>query len=227
MLLHSLLTSLEIQTSPCRPCSPPARRLRGRLPRRACCPRLSLVGPRFLPGGARPPPDGPASPSCSLSSPTPPAGLALLARLCRRRAPAEPRSAPSASVRAEFSKIASATSVGFAIMGFIGFFVKLIFIPINNIIGARAAAAAEAIQPRSPPIVCSLSRCRALQSAWAEVVLLSRCMEERMDRMRGGGSLAAGFYEETREREALHCSCVSLMFSTRSKCENGHHLSHF
>lgn len=35
---------------------------------------------------------------------------------------------------AEFSKIAQATSIGFAIMGFIGFFVKLIFIPINNII---------------------------------------------------------------------------------------------
>ena len=35
---------------------------------------------------------------------------------------------------AEFSKIAQATSVGFAIMGFIGFFVKLMFIPINNII---------------------------------------------------------------------------------------------
>jgi protein transport protein SEC61 subunit gamma-like protein len=36
--------------------------------------------------------------------------------------------------RSEFSKIAQATSIGFAIMGFIGFFVKLIFIPINNII---------------------------------------------------------------------------------------------
>ena len=35
---------------------------------------------------------------------------------------------------AEFSKIAQATSVGFAIMGFIGFFVKLMFFPINNII---------------------------------------------------------------------------------------------
>ena len=35
---------------------------------------------------------------------------------------------------AEFTKIAQATTVGFAIMGFIGFFVKLIFIPINNII---------------------------------------------------------------------------------------------
>jgi len=36
--------------------------------------------------------------------------------------------------RKEFTKIALATVVGFAIMGFIGFFVKLIHIPINNII---------------------------------------------------------------------------------------------
>lgn len=36
--------------------------------------------------------------------------------------------------RKEFQKIAIATAVGFAIMGFIGFFVKLIHIPINNII---------------------------------------------------------------------------------------------
>eukprot|EP00293_Proteomonas_sulcata_P005451 CAMPEP_0184326162 /NCGR_PEP_ID=MMETSP1049-20130417/142363_1 /TAXON_ID=77928 /ORGANISM="Proteomonas sulcata, Strain CCMP704" /LENGTH=77 /DNA_ID=CAMNT_0026648339 /DNA_START=2077 /DNA_END=2310 /DNA_ORIENTATION=+ len=34
----------------------------------------------------------------------------------------------------EFSKIALATGVGFLVMGFIGFFVKLMFIPINNII---------------------------------------------------------------------------------------------
>eukprot|EP00093_Oithona_nana_P014213 14213.XXX_570639_570372_1 [CDS] Oithona nana genome sequencing. len=34
----------------------------------------------------------------------------------------------------EFQKIAIATAIGFAIMGFIGFFVKLIHIPINNII---------------------------------------------------------------------------------------------
>jgi protein transport protein SEC61 subunit gamma-like protein len=34
----------------------------------------------------------------------------------------------------EFYKIAVATAIGFAIMGFIGFFVKLIHIPINNII---------------------------------------------------------------------------------------------
>uniref|UniRef100_A0A7E4W995 Protein transport protein Sec61 subunit gamma n=1 Tax=Panagrellus redivivus TaxID=6233 RepID=A0A7E4W995_PANRE len=36
--------------------------------------------------------------------------------------------------RKEYQKIAIATAVGFAIMGFIGFFVKLIHIPINNII---------------------------------------------------------------------------------------------
>uniref|UniRef100_A0A6B2LWC2 Uncharacterized protein n=1 Tax=Arcella intermedia TaxID=1963864 RepID=A0A6B2LWC2_9EUKA len=34
----------------------------------------------------------------------------------------------------EYKKIAYATAIGFAIMGFIGFFVKLIHIPINNII---------------------------------------------------------------------------------------------
>jgi protein transport protein SEC61 subunit gamma-like protein len=36
--------------------------------------------------------------------------------------------------RKEFQKIAMATAIGFAIMGFIGYFVKLIHIPINNII---------------------------------------------------------------------------------------------
>ncbi|XP_031205347.1 protein transport protein Sec61 subunit gamma-like [Mastomys coucha] len=36
--------------------------------------------------------------------------------------------------RKEFQKVAMATAIGFAIMGFIGFFVKLIHIPINNII---------------------------------------------------------------------------------------------
>ena len=34
----------------------------------------------------------------------------------------------------EYLKIAGACSVGFAVMGFIGFFVKLVFIPINNIL---------------------------------------------------------------------------------------------
>ena len=34
----------------------------------------------------------------------------------------------------EFQKIAIATAIGFGIMGFIGFFVKLVHIPINNII---------------------------------------------------------------------------------------------
>lgn len=36
--------------------------------------------------------------------------------------------------RKEFQRIFTATGVGFLLMGFIGFFVKLIHIPINNII---------------------------------------------------------------------------------------------
>lgn len=36
--------------------------------------------------------------------------------------------------RKEFMAIAKATGVGFLIMGFIGFFVKLVHIPINNIL---------------------------------------------------------------------------------------------
>lgn len=36
--------------------------------------------------------------------------------------------------RKEFLGIARATGVGFLIMGFIGFFVKLVHIPINNIL---------------------------------------------------------------------------------------------
>ena len=35
---------------------------------------------------------------------------------------------------AEFKKIAFATTIGFLVMGFLGFFVKLIHIPSNNII---------------------------------------------------------------------------------------------
>ena len=41
---------------------------------------------------------------------------------------------PLASALAEFQRTVMATAVGFAMMGFIGFFVKLIHIPINNII---------------------------------------------------------------------------------------------
>jgi hypothetical protein len=41
---------------------------------------------------------------------------------------------PLIFLRAEFTKIATATGMGFLVMGFIGFFVKLMFIPINNII---------------------------------------------------------------------------------------------
>lgn len=35
----------------------------------------------------------------------------------------------------EFMGIAQATAVGFLVMGFVGFFVKLIHIPINNVLG--------------------------------------------------------------------------------------------
>ncbi|KAL2665413.1 hypothetical protein AAZV13_02G220400 [Glycine max] len=35
--------------------------------------------------------------------------------------------------RKEFSKVAVRTAIGFVVMGFVGFFVKIIFIPINNI----------------------------------------------------------------------------------------------
>ncbi|KAF6145541.1 hypothetical protein GIB67_037574 [Kingdonia uniflora] len=34
----------------------------------------------------------------------------------------------------EFSKLTLRTTIGFVVMGFVGFFMKLIFIPINNII---------------------------------------------------------------------------------------------
>jgi protein transport protein SEC61 subunit gamma-like protein len=37
-------------------------------------------------------------------------------------------------LHAEFARIARATGLGFLMMGFIGFFVKIIHIPINNII---------------------------------------------------------------------------------------------
>ncbi|GLE04543.1 hypothetical protein Poli38472_006023 [Pythium oligandrum] len=42
--------------------------------------------------------------------------------------------------RKEFARIAGATSVGFLMMGFIGFFVKLVHIPINNILVGGGSA---------------------------------------------------------------------------------------
>lgn len=41
-------------------------------------------------------------------------------------------------MRLEFTKVATRTAIGFVVMGFVGFFVKLIFIPINNIIVGAA-----------------------------------------------------------------------------------------
>ncbi|XP_059629231.1 protein transport protein Sec61 subunit gamma-1-like [Cornus florida] len=40
--------------------------------------------------------------------------------------------------RKEFTKVAIQTAIGFVVMGFVGFFVKLVFIPINNIIVGSA-----------------------------------------------------------------------------------------
>ncbi|XP_059657412.1 protein transport protein Sec61 subunit gamma-1-like [Cornus florida] len=40
--------------------------------------------------------------------------------------------------RKEFTKVAFQTAIGFVVMGFVGFFVKLVFIPINNIIVGSA-----------------------------------------------------------------------------------------
>ncbi|CAM8916011.1 unnamed protein product [Rhodiola kirilowii] len=36
--------------------------------------------------------------------------------------------------RKEYTKVASRTAIGFVVMGLVGFFVKLVFISINNII---------------------------------------------------------------------------------------------
>jgi protein transport protein SEC61 subunit gamma-like protein len=36
----------------------------------------------------------------------------------------------------EFTKVATWMAIGFVVMGFVGFFVKLIFIPINIIVGS-------------------------------------------------------------------------------------------
>merc|ERR1719231_513315 len=44
----------------------------------------------------------------------------------------------------EFKKIASACSLGFGLMGFIGYLVKIVFIPINNIIVVAAKASLDA-----------------------------------------------------------------------------------
>ncbi|RMX69319.1 hypothetical protein DD238_001503 [Peronospora effusa] len=48
--------------------------------------------------------------------------------------------------RKEFARIAGATSVGFLMMGFIGFFVKLVHIPINNILVGGSAYRFESRQ---------------------------------------------------------------------------------
>ncbi|TEA38854.1 hypothetical protein DBR06_SOUSAS610230 [Sousa chinensis] len=57
-----------------------------------------------------------------------------LARVPQKRKEKKKKKRCTKPDRKESQKIAMATAIGFAIMGFIGFFVKLIHIPINNII---------------------------------------------------------------------------------------------
>jgi protein transport protein SEC61 subunit gamma-like protein len=42
--------------------------------------------------------------------------------------------------RREYIRIVTSCALGFAVMGFIGFFVKLLFIPINNILLAAPSS---------------------------------------------------------------------------------------
>ncbi|KAL4362699.1 hypothetical protein GQ457_04G033690 [Hibiscus cannabinus] len=68
--------------------------------------------------------------------------------------------------RKEFTKVAFRTAIGFVVMGFVGFFVKLIFIPINNIIVGS-----------EPPLQSSLSLspfplCRVLRVSLAQLAKL-------------------------------------------------------
>ena len=119
---------------------------------------------------------------------------------------------------AEFSKIAQATATGFAIMGFIGFFVKLIFIPINNIIGARAAAAAKAIQPRSPPIVFAHSLVVVLCSRHGLRWCCCRAVWRRGWIVCGEEARSRPVFMRRRERERRSPAAAFLvdeMFSTR------------
>lgn len=46
---------------------------------------------------------------------------------------------PKNNYHLEYLKVLQAVSIGFALMGFIGYFVKLVHIPINNIIVGGAA----------------------------------------------------------------------------------------
>ena len=84
------------------------------LPRSASCP---LPVPCVVP--------------CRAAPPHTPSALVLVLVLMPRRRLVVPASGVR---RAEFVRTVTATAVGFFMMGFIGFFVKLIHIPINNII---------------------------------------------------------------------------------------------
>lgn len=68
----------------------------------------------------------------------------------------------------EFMKISTATAIGFAVMGFIGFFVRLIHIPINSIL-------LGSYLPHAPYTITALTflsrGARVLPGAWPGRVL--------------------------------------------------------
>ena len=74
-------------------------------------------------------------PGTKLIKPRPSAALVLLPPLAHRPLARSPPAFYETTLRqTEFKMVAKATSVGFVVMGFIGFFVKLVHIPINNIL---------------------------------------------------------------------------------------------
>lgn len=78
----------------------------------------------------------------------------------------------------EFQKIAMATAIGFAIMGFIGFFVKLIHIPINNIIVyVYLTNVAEGLKNCTENFLCSNYGDGKVQVCWFKtfMIIIIRC----------------------------------------------------
>ncbi|KAF3836022.1 hypothetical protein F7725_028580 [Dissostichus mawsoni] len=129
--------------------------------------------------------------------------------------------------RKEFQKIAMATAIGFAIMGFIGFFVKLIHIPINNIIvkswtrtnsnfnswGQKMVMQCKVLVGWLPGVSRG-NRFVGVGGAHQLPKLQDLDLEE-WKRMREGGNKREG------GREAVHCH----LFSTGQSKDNGMHNS--
>ena len=110
----------------------------------------ALCGGRARSRGSSPPPHTHTHPNTTPHRLPPPfahvsVSCAVFSDPILRPPPSHPPPLPPLLDCAEYKKICLQTIIGFTIMGFIGFFVKLIFIPINNIImGGNAEAATEA-----------------------------------------------------------------------------------